>query len=77
MGHPILAGLAWALQEEYVFEKGPIVGRWWDSLDKSKLYMAGTSPEAFEAWFPQMEDGVRIGQPPSATVVACRQVWGV
>ena len=80
MGHPILAGLMWALQEEYLFNKGDIVGQWWMGLDKSQLFMAGTSEKDFEFWMLQVERRVRGGQMfggAQTTVVKLRQEWGV
>ena len=46
MGHQILAGLMWALQEEYLFGKGAILRQWWGGLDKSQLFFAGTSADS-------------------------------
>jgi len=74
MGHPVLGGLVWALQQEYLADAGAIVGEWWDGLDKSMLTAAGTSPEAFEAWFLQVEEQVRANP---YVINSLRQQWGV
>lgn len=74
MGHPVLTGFTRALYDEYVADQGAAVGEWWDGLNKGLLTFAGTSPEAFEAWFLQVEDQVRVNP---YVINSFRQQWGV
>lgn len=72
-GHPILAGLAQALYDEYCRDKGPAVGNWWDRLDKGPLKAAGVSEDAFETWMENTEECIKAG----TSLNQLKAAWGV
>ena len=73
-GHPILAGLAQALYDEYCrHPSSPAVGNWWDRLDKGPLRATGVSEEAFETWMENAEEVIKGG----TSLNQLKAAWGV
>jgi len=79
-GHPILREFADALEKEYVFRQGAIVGDFEDSLSDQRVSSEGVDIKDFKDWFVWVEALVResyFEQRNIATMNDIRQWWGL
>ena len=79
-GHRILREFADALEAEYAFHRGPIVGQFLDTLDETGLSSTGVSVQDFIEWTQWCEALIKVSyiqRRNYITIAQLRAQWGL